>query len=113
MSKYGNKKTQMHGIMFDSQREAARYAQLVILERMGRIRGLERQVAYELAPSVRFEGVKRAKPALKYIADFAYWEGDKRIIEDVKSAATEKLAAFRIKMHLMASVHGLQIRIIK
>ena len=110
MSKYNNKKTQMHGLMFDSKAEAARYAQLIILERMGQIRGLERQVAYELAPAVKFEGASRKTPALRYVADFGYWEGDKRVIEDVKGIQTP---AFKIKRHLMKTVLGLEVRLTK
>ena len=110
MSKYGNKKTQMHGLMFDSKAEAARYAQLIILERTGKIKGLERQVAYKLAPSVKFEGATRKTPALRYVADFAYWEGDKRIIEDVKGVQTP---LFKAKRHLMKTVLGLEVRLTK
>lgn len=109
-SKYKNIKTMFAGLKFDSAREAKRYGELLILERMGKIRGLERQPVYELAPSVKFEGATRATPALRYVADFTYWEGDKKIIEDVKGVQTEN---FRTKRHLMRSVLNLEIRIIK
>ena len=108
--KYKNRKTVFMGLKFDSEAEASRYGELVILERMGQICGLERQVAYELAPAVKFDGETRKKPALRYVADFAYWEGDRRIIEDVKGVITE---AFRIKRHLMKIVLGLKVRIVK
>ena len=39
MNKYGAKKAQRGPITFDSQKEAARYDQLVLLERAGEIRG--------------------------------------------------------------------------
>jgi hypothetical protein len=109
--KYGNKKTKIGGITFDSKREAARWSHLRILERAGHISGLRRQVAFELAPSVKFEGAARAKPALRYFADFEYVENGARIVEDVKSEATAKKEAFVIKRHLMKHLHGIDVRI--
>ena len=81
-----------------------------LLERLGRIHGLSRQVAFELAPSVKFAGDKRAKPALRFIADFVYTEAGKQVVEDVKGII---LPAFQIKRHLMLSVHGIDVRIVK
>ena len=109
MSKYGNRKTVFAGLTFDSKREAARYGELMVLERTGRIRGLQRQVKYELAPAVKFVGARRTKPALVYRADFTYWENDSHIVEDVKGVETTE---FRINRHLMKSVHGIDIRIV-
>jgi hypothetical protein len=109
--KYGNKKTKIGDITFDSKREAARWSHLCILERAGYISGLRRQVAFELAPSVKFEGAARAKPALRYFADFEYVEKGARIVEDVKSEATAKKEAFVIKRHLMKHLHGIDVRI--
>jgi len=110
MSKYKNQKTTINGIAFDSKAEAKRYLALYLLQASGRIRGLERQVVYELAPAVKFEGATRKTPALRYVADFGYWEGDKRIIEDVKGVQTP---AFKIKRHLMKTVLGLDVRVTK
>lgn len=109
--KYGNKRTTVGGLTFDSKREAERWGHLCILERMGRISGLRRQVRFELAPAVTFEGAKRAKLPLRYFADFEYIENGVRIVEDVKSSATAKKEAFVIKRHLMKSVHGIDVRI--
>ena len=110
MRKYRNQPTVLDGEKFDSKAEAARWSELRLLERAGHIRGLERQVKYELAPSVKFSGSARAQPPLRLIVDFAYWEGDKRICEDVKSPATVT-TAFTIKRHLLLAVHGLQVRL--
>jgi hypothetical protein len=110
--KYGNKKTKFDGVTFDSRREAARWSHLLLLQRAGRISELRRQVSYELAPSVKFEGAARAKPALRFIADFEYVEAGARIVEDVKSEPTAKKEAFVIKRHLMKSVHGIDVRIV-
>ena len=109
-AKYRNQPTVVEGHRFDSKKEARRYQELRYLEQKGVIENLALQVAFELAPSVRFEDEKRAKPALKYVADFVYSEGGRRIVEDVKSGATAKAAAYRIKRHLMKAVHGIEVR---
>jgi hypothetical protein len=113
VSKYGNKKTVSGGERFDSQAEARRYGVLLSLQAHGAITHLKRQAAYVLAPSVKINGEKRARPALRYLADFEYVENGVLIVEDTKSPATAKLATFRAKQHLMATVHGIHIRITK
>lgn len=93
---------------FDSRREMERYIDLAEQEREGRISGLRRQVVYELAPGVVIQGRKR--PALRYVADFVYRDGEGReITEDVKGKITE---GYRIKRHLMA-VMGIEIKEVK
>lgn len=110
MPKYGNRKTVVDGITFDSLREAARWGELRMLERAGHISQLKRQVIYELAPSVKFSGTRRAKPALRYIVDFTYREGDALIAEDVKGMQTKE---FQIKRHLMLALLGVDVRVTK
>jgi hypothetical protein len=63
-----------------------------------------------LAPAIRIHGKKRMKPALRYQADFRYIEHDEFVVEDVKGFVTE---AFKIKQHLMATVHQIQVRLVK
>ena len=109
-NKYNNRKVELNGFTFDSQKEARRYRDLQLLERTGVIQELKTQVAFVLADSVKFENEARRKPAVKYIADFTYIENDKLIIEDVKSAITRKDKVYRLKKHFMKSVHGLEIR---
>jgi hypothetical protein len=109
-AKYRNQPTIVEGHRFDSKKEARRYQELRYLEQKGVIENLSLQVAFVLAPSVRFEDEPRAKPALKYVADFVYSEGGRRIVEDVKSGATAKAAAYRIKRHLMKAVHGIEVK---
>ena len=111
-NKFGAKKTQVGDITFDSKAEARRYGDLVLLQKAGHITALELQVPFILAPQVRFEGASRAKPALKYVADFAYQEAEtgRTIVEDVKGVLTD---AFQIKRHLMLSVHGINVRLSK
>jgi hypothetical protein len=106
-NKYGARKTVVDGITFDSQREANRWRDLQSLEKGGLITKLERQVKYVLAPSVKFIGEQKAKAALRYYADFRYVDDlGYVIVEDAKGRQTE---AFRIKRHLMKSVHGIDV----
>lgn len=103
-AKYGNHRVQIDGHTFDSKREAKRYAQLRDLLRAGLISDLELQVKFILAPAVRIKG--RNRPPIRYIADFAYRQGDRFVVEDAKGHATD---AYRLKRHLMKSVLGIDI----
>lgn len=109
-SKYRNRKTVLDGITFDSKREAARYQELKALAARGVIEDFRHQAPFVLAPGVRFSDEKRAKPALRYVADFAYRLDGALVVEDVKSSATAKAAAYRIKRHLMLAVHGIEVK---
>lgn len=107
-SKYGNMKCRIDGYTFDSQKEGRRYAELKILLREGKIRGLEMQKEYELVPSyIDPETNKRVRPVY-YRADFVYYdvEKDRTVIEDVKGYRTD---AYKIKKKIMAS-KGLYIK---
>ena len=97
-SKYRNIKCVFSGIKFDSKKEAARYAELAMLERVGRISGLERQVRFEVCPKV--PGLKGSR-ARYYVADFVYDEDGKKIIEDVKSLITKKNPVYTLKKQLV------------
>lgn len=117
-SKYKNIKTDG----YSSKKEAKRAGELKLLERAGHISGLREQVVYVLAPSVVIGGRKR--PELRYIADFVYCKKkpdeirivdgiqqkiewvEKTIVEDTKGVRTP---AYRIKRHLMKSVHNIDI----
>ncbi len=109
-AKYGNRKTEAYGILFDSRAEANRYAELMLMQRAGKIDQLKCQVPYVLAPGVRLHGEKRARPAILYLADFEYFDVVKGgpIVEDVKGRDTP---LSRLKRHLMLSVLGIDVRI--
>lgn len=109
-SKYRNRKTVLDGITFDSEREAQRYVELKTLAGRGLIEDLRLQVPFELAPGVKFSDEARKKPALRYVADFAYRLDGRLVVEDVKSKVTAGAAAYRIKRHLMLSVHGIEVK---
>lgn len=111
-SKYNNQPVEIDGFKFQSTKEGTRYQALKLLERAGQISDLRMQVSYVLNEAVKYEGEKRKTPAMKYIADFVYTEvaTGQLVVEDVKSAVTRKLRPYRMKKHLMLTVHGIEIR---
>lgn len=110
MSKYGAKKTVVDGIKFDSRAEARRFETLKLMQKAGMISDLKRQVVYTLLPGVKYSGDARAKPALRYVADFTYVEGGQLVVDDTKGVITE---GFRIKRHLMKHIHNIDLRLSK
>lgn len=80
--KYGNKKIEMDGHMFDSKKEAEHYAELKLLERAGKISNLILQPRYELIPAFSKNGKKYRKT--EYVADFQYEKDGEIIVVDVK-----------------------------
>lgn len=71
MNKYGNKKAVRNGITFDSQKEAARYDQLMLRLCAGEIRDLKLQPEFTLQEAFTTPLGERVR-AIKYRADFAY-----------------------------------------
>ena len=110
-NKFNAKKTVVDGITFDRAAEARRWGELQLLEKAGAINCLQRQVPFVLVPGIKLSGEKRARPAVRLIVDFVYRQKGAQIVEDTKSPPTARLPAFRLKQHLMATVHGLEIRI--
>lgn len=98
--KYGNRKTVVDGITFDSMAESRRYLLLKALQKGGHIRKLERQVKYLLA----INGVKIAD----YVADFRYVDVKRQaeVVEDVKGVKTP---VYRLKKKLMKAIYGIDI----
>lgn len=107
--KYGNKKTEVDGITFDSRKEANHYAELRILEKAGEISNLELQMPFVLQPAFVHKGKKYQ--SIKYVADFVYTDVDgRKVVEDVKSPATRKDKVYQLKKKMMLYVHGIEIR---
>lgn len=119
-NKYGSRKVEVNGIVFDSKREAARYQELLLLEKAGDIKDIRRQVKYVLIPaqyehpeSTTKKGRGRCiERECVYIADFVYKtilpDGDTlTIVEDTKGFRTKD---YIIKRKLMLSVYGIRIR---
>ncbi len=99
--KYRNVPTVVDSIRFDSKKEAARWGELVLLQRAGVISNLARQVKFTLD----VEGVHIAN----YFADFTYDEDGKVVVEDVKSPAT-KTREYLMKKRLMKAIYRIDIR---
>ena len=91
------------GITFDSKREATRYLELKLLERVGRIKDLNLQTKFP----VQING----KHFCNYTADFVYFDVAKNetIIEDTKSTGTAKDAAYRLRKKAAQLAHGIKV----
>lgn len=103
-SKYGNKKAQVSGHTFDSIKEAKRYGELKMMQKAGLIGFLELQVVYELKVN--------EQKICSYIADFVYVDAKtgEKVVEDVKSPATRKIAKYRQKKKLMKAIYNIEIK---
>ena len=101
-SKYGNIKTNVDGITFDSKKEARRFKELALLLEAGDISDLVLQRTFTLAEAFTNISGERIR-SITYIADFVYTDAEgNMIIEDVKSPATRENALYKIKKKLMA-----------
>ncbi len=112
-SKHKEVKREYNGMTFDSGRELARWKELELLEKAGKIRELKRQVPFVLAGPVVLGG--RKKPAIKYVADFTYWDlrgAPTFVIEDAKSPHLRTNPVFRLKMHLLKLEHGIEVALV-
>ena len=117
-NKYKSHKTSANGVVFDSKKEYNRYIELTLLSRSGAIKGLKRQVKFELIPAqyepdiINPRGkVKKGKlieRAVSYIADFVYTdENGKTVVEDTKGFRTKD---YIIKRKLLLYMHGIRIK---
>lgn len=99
-SKYGNKKTEVDGLVFDSQKEASRWNDLKLMERAGEIIDLKRQVNYALEINGQL--------ICSYKADFTYRKTGRRelIVEDAKGYRTQ---IYGIKKKMMKAILGIEI----
>jgi len=105
--KYGNKRCEWMGILFDSKRERDRYIVLDAALRDGQIFDLRRQVKYQLIPR-QYIGGKIAEHEVCYIADFQYLDSQGNlVVEDAKGF--RRNAVWVIKRKLMLWVHGIKV----
>ncbi|MCA8226181.1 DUF1064 domain-containing protein [Burkholderia vietnamiensis] len=109
--KYRNRKCEHNGIRFDSEKERARYFELVRMQAAGLIRELRLQVAFVLTERLQRDNGTWER-ASKYVADFVYVDGatGKQVVEDVKSPITRKNATYIQKRKTMLAVHGITIK---
>lgn len=103
MTKYGNRKTEKDGMIFDSKAEAAYYEQLKLRKYAGEIGEIRLQPCYPI--------VVNGTLIAKYYADFAYedFTTQETFVDDVKSAPT-RTAVYRLKKKLVESLYGIKIR---
>ena len=101
-AKYGNIRTEVDGIPFDSKAEAERYKELRLMEQAGEIVGLQCQPRYRITVN--------DLPICTVVPDFRYCTGGKLIVEDVKGGNATRTAVYRLKRRLMLACHGIEIQ---
>lgn len=107
-SKYGNQKTEVEGIKFDSKKEAARYQELLWRLGAGEISDLKLQEEFTLSGAYTDTHGRRIR-AIRYRCDFSYKLPDgSKVVEDVKSKAT-KTRVYEIKKKLLRERLGIEI----
>lgn len=121
-TKYKSKSIIIDGIVFQSKKEGRRWTELRMLERVGEITNLHRQVPFILIPEQRLPGTETYKsgprkgqvkpgPVLErkvtYIADFMYEQNGKVVVEDTKGMRTKE---YVIKRKLMLYKYGIRIK---
>jgi len=117
-SKMRNRKCVTEHGTFDSEKEARRYGELLMLEKAGKIHYLFRQK--------RFDLVVKGTHICQYVADFYYFTNDGKatlpveVVEDVKPTfkteasrkayqRTDAYRRFVVKKNLMLAVHGIVV----
>lgn len=105
-SKLKNQKTKIDSLSFDSKKEANRYCELKLLEKIGRIKNLRLQVPFELIPKQLDKGGKVLEKAVIYKADFVYERDGKTVVEDTKGFKTKD---YIIKRKLMLFRYGIRV----
>jgi hypothetical protein len=109
VAKYRNKKTVVDGITFDSKAESRRWSELKILEKLGVITKLERQVKYVLIEKQKRDDGTTEREC-SYKADFDYWQDGKHVVEDVKGVV---LPEYILKRKMMLFFHWITIKEIR
>lgn len=97
-SKYGNRKTEVDGIVFDSRHEAEVWKELGLRMRNSEFIGIARQVRFQLPAGI------------EYVADFVGFQKDGYIVMDAKSDATRKDKVYRLKKRMMKECLGIEIQ---
>ena len=118
-NKYGNRKIQFDGQTFDSKKEMRHYTELLLLEKAGKIKDLQRQVKFQLIPAQREPDIigpkgghkpgKLIEREVAYIADFVYVDTrtGERVVVDTKGVRTKE---YVIKRKMMLYFHGIRIK---
>jgi len=111
-NKYGAHRVELDGIWFDSQREAARYGELKLMEAASLIDEIEVHPAYALmVPDLTLDGEPRVYYSIgTYYPDFRYrnLRTGEIVVEDVKSPPT-KTPIYRLKKKWVEQQYGITI----
>ena len=116
--KYGNRKIEADGEVFDSKKEYRRWKELILLLKAGEISKLQRQVKYVLIPAQREPDIRGPRGGIRpgklierevaYIADFVYTDNaGQTVVEDCKGMRTKE---YIIKRKLMLHEYGIRIK---
>lgn len=97
-TKYGNVKVELDGHKFDSKREARRYQDLKLMEKVHQISNL--------VVHPRWRIFIKGQEICDYIGDFEYEIDGCIVVEDTKGFRT---AVYRIKKKLMKAAYGIEI----
>jgi len=104
--KYRNEPVVVDGRRYDSKREAAYCENLILLEKAGKIGGLEFQRRFQLLGP-------KGEVICVYVADACFWdhEQDRFRVIDVKGAPPTR--EFILKKKLMQAFKGIEVEIIR
>lgn len=91
------------GIVFASKREMVRWGFLVLLQRSGKIRDLERQPSWVV--------MINGKKLCRYSADFRFFDIEKNriVIEEIKSSGSAKDTAYRLRRRAAELAYGIVV----
>jgi len=96
------------GTFFHSKGELRRWEELKMLEKVGEISALERQVSYDLhvtTPEGEKVKIGSFRPDYRFIE-----RSGEVVIEDFKSPASAKDEAYRLRKRMFEAEYGLQVR---
>lgn len=109
-SKYRAEPIVVDGIRFDSKREAARWGELKLLEKAGKVKAIHRQRIHEFRFREATIKTKTGKP-YSYRSDFYYFDVEEQrwIAEDVKGFDTP---VGKLKLAIMEAL-GVQVKVVR
>ena len=101
-NKYGNKKTVVDGIKFDSKLEAEYYQLLKFKKAQGHIQDFKLQPRYTLQETFKRDG--KTYRSITYVADFEIMQNDGSVVVvDCKGVMTD---VFKIKAKIFTKLYG-------
>lgn len=124
-SKYRNQKVVVNGEKFDSKREAAYYQELLLREKAGEVRFIERQITFhlccpELDAMFRQAPIPKVVYVCDYVADFTFEEvaetlengsrNWRHVVVDVKGAKTPMYLLKKKWLELQSGIRILEVR---